>query len=324
MKQYRAIGLGGTFDRFHVGHRHFLQFASQLADKVVIGITTPQMTQHKTMAGIIEPLETRQAAVEAFLKEQQISGEVFVLEDIYGPTLEHAKVDAVAVTEQTVPGATAINRKRAALGLPALPVHICSLLKDIQGEFISSTRIRKGQIDRNGAVYALLIRDGLTLSPEQSAFFKPPQGPVVLTVDPSSLAAPTLVVGDIVSETFIKNGWPYSLAVFDRRSVREEYYSAELQEAVNHAEQLKIVSNPAGQLSKELVHWLEAFCNQLPEKQPPSPAYLQIDGEEDLVTVGLVLLAPLTTEIFYGQPQQGMVRLTVTEELKDRFRKVLS
>jgi len=321
MKQYQAIGMGGTFDHFHVGHQHFLEFASSLAEKIVVGITSPQLSAHKIAADQIEAFDLRWKAVSTFLTQQEISFELFELNDTYGPTLQDSSVEAVAVTEQTVSGGSEINHKRQELGLPELPVHVCTMLRDANGELISSTRIRRGKINRAGFTYASLIKDGFVFSQEQSNAFKPAQGPVVLDVNPMKLTTPTFVVGDIVSETFLKHGWPVSLYVFDQKTLRQDYSSVSLQQLMDTTP-VTALTNPAGQITKELTAWLSTYCDQLSSQQA-STTILNIEGEEDLATVAAVLLAPLGARVYYGQPNQGMVELEITETLKEKFSKAL-
>lgn len=316
-KQYRAVGLGGTFDHFHIGHEYFLTFAAELAEEILVGVTTSSLTEHKVLADQIELIEDRIQAVESFLQKHQINGKVFSLDNPYGPTLTGSKVEAVAVTEHTVSGAEAINQKRAELGLRPLPVHVTTLLRDSHGELISSTRIRLGEVNRQGVVYKDVLEHGLQLSSTQAAFFHKPQGPIVteLETDPSQI---TVVVGDVVSEYCAQHQLPFHLVVFDGKTQRKEYVSPVLEKSSEHQETIHL-TNPAGQVTQETSRWLgEFFLNAVKEKHP-TPQLLKINGEEDLVTVAAVLLAPLGAVIIYGQPDQGMVRLEVTEELKDRF-----
>jgi hypothetical protein len=46
--------------------------------------------------------------------------------------------------------------------------------------------------------------------------------------------------------------------------------------------------------------------------------HLFVDGEEDLAAVVLQLLLPLGATIYYGQPNEGLVRWQVTEESKEK------
>jgi cytidyltransferase-like protein len=65
---YRHVVLGGTFDRLHAGHRALLTAAAMLArSAITVGVTTGPMIGKKAHAGLIEPVEMRIAAVEAFI-----------------------------------------------------------------------------------------------------------------------------------------------------------------------------------------------------------------------------------------------------------------
>jgi len=316
MKQYRAIGLGGTFDHFHIGHQRFLEYAAEFADHLVVGITTPELTAHKLLAQSIESFETRKQAVESFLTAKGISGETFSLNDQFGPTLKDSQVEAVAVTEHTVTGGEAINQERTKLGLSPLPVHISTLVRDEHGDVISSTRIRLGEINRTGQLYKDLLQNGVTLTEAQTAFFKQPQGKLLSDVPKITVSVPIATVGDVVSESFLQAKVDVSLVVFDRKSARQAYTSSVLTEPT------QTLFNPAGRISTELSDWLRQFCQQLSHEWLPRTQFLYIEGEEDLATVALVLLAPLQLRVYYGQPNQGIVELIIDEALKERFANV--
>jgi len=52
--------------------------------------------------------------------------------------------------------------------------------------------------------------------------------------------------------------------------------------------------------------------------------HLLVKGEEDLATVAAVLHAPLAATVYYGQPQEGLVEIIVTETVKEKFAKALA
>ncbi|MDQ5951488.1 MAG: pantetheine-phosphate adenylyltransferase, partial [Patescibacteria group bacterium] len=115
MYKYKKIGLGGTFDHFHKGHQAFLLFASQLAQHLVIGITTPEMITHKKFSSQIQEYEMRADAVKSFTKNFFNTVDVIPLTDPYGPTLLGSNVEALAATTATQSGAEAVNKKRESL-----------------------------------------------------------------------------------------------------------------------------------------------------------------------------------------------------------------
>src|SRR5258708_1742661 len=195
-----------------------------------------------------------------------------------------------------------INSERERLFLPPLPIYECDLLKDSTGEFVSSTRIRQGKINRRGQVYAQLFAQDFTLTPEQKTFFQTKQGNIVK--EPSPQFVPKYVVGDIVLENFLKGDWPYTVGVLDGRSARTEYHSAVL----DTLKRGPAIANPAGIIRSDLMKALEAMT-----------PLIVVDGEEDLAAVAAVLSAPLNAAVYYGQPNEGMVEMVVTEELKEKF-----
>lgn len=309
MHKYKKIGLGGTFDHFHKGHQAFLLFASELAEHLVIGITTPEMITHKKYFSQIEEYEVRAEAVRSFTKNFFNKVDVIPLTDPYGPTLVGSNVEALAATTATKSGAEAVNTKRNELGLSQLPIHICELENDENGDPLASERIRKGVVNRLGKVYANVFKSSLSLSAEQKVFFSKPQGNIVNSPTP---AENYFVVGDTCLETFQKNNWPYQIGVVDFMKQRKEYQPHLV--ATNDA---LTVKNKPGEISTEVI---SALQNQLSQ----SKAHLVIEGEEDLAAVALVLLAPLNSHIYYGQPNVGMIEMIASETKKEEVYKVLT
>jgi|SRR5579859_2612468 len=310
-KKHRVIGLGGTFDHFHAGHRFFLDFAASLSDNLGVGVATNTLTQNKMFADQIESYEVREQAVQKYFQHRKISGTTFALNDIFGPTLEGTQIEAIAVTETTKSGGQQINQERTKRGLKELPLYICQLLPDENGEGISSTRIRQGVINRDGKVFANIFAHDVILNAQQRLFFQHKQGDVIQVPNPQRSLR--YVVGDIVLETFVKEHWPYNLGIYDYKNHRDVYSSTILQ----ILQPMKVVQNPPGSISKNLV---ETMLSLMLTKDSP---VIQIDGEEDLAAVALVLLAPLGSAIYYGQFGEGIIEMVVTEELKEKIWSVL-
>lgn len=312
--QYACIGLGGTFDHFHAGHRAFISFAAQLADQLLIGVTTPQLITHKLYPAAIQSLAEREAAVGEFCTSQGISATIVHLTDEFGPTITaNSPVQAIAVTTQTEPGGQALNLERTHRQLSPLPIHVCQLVPDELGQPITSTRIRAGQIDRQGRIYTRLLASDLSLNQTQRAHFAQPQGKFV-TAPSSPNASPVFVVGDVCLESFLAQNWPFSLGVYDEVTQRSPVPTGTL---VSQLTPARICTNPRGMLSRQLTAVLEEWFAK------PFTT-LKVSGEEDLAAVGLCLLAPLGATIYYGQTGQGMVEMVVTEDAKRRCYDILS
>lgn len=312
MSKHKKIALGGTFDHFHKGHQLFLLFAAELAEQLVIGVTTEVMIKSKVMVEAIEPFEVRAEAVKAFCRSLPLKNKVDVvpLTDPYGPTVFNTSIEALAVTTNTESGARMINKKRAEIGLAQLPVYVRELEAAEDNSIISSERIRLGQLNRNGRVYKKILENGLVLTQKQRRFFSAPQGEIVTN---PSFAKLTIVVGDTSLETFHHNHWPYNLGIVDLIKERKSYSPP----VISKEEFTIQAPNPPGVITRETVAALEKCLVE-------QHKHLLINGEEDLVAVAAMLLSPLGVKIYYGQPQQGIVESSVTEANKEAFASILS
>ncbi len=317
-KRYKTMGLGGTFDHFHAGHQQFILFAANLAEELTIGVTHPQMTRQKPWAATIESYEARRNNVKHFCGMHHIRCRVTELTDIYGPTLVDSPVQALAVTAETVPGAKKINQMRTHLGLRDLPVFVSEYFLDESGQPLHAEAIRAGLVNRRGVVYGRYLQQSLILTDEQRQLFSQPQGDIINVANlVKRHQTPVIaVVGDKSLETFITNQWPYDLGVFDQRQLRQPVTSSVLDPLAAAATPTLTAANPAGTISAEMVTVLTQALTQQTQ-------HVLIQGEEDLAAVALILLLPLESEVYYGQPGQGIVRMKVTEELKDKTFKAL-
>ena len=72
------------------------------------------------------------------------------------------------------------------------------------------------------------------------------------------------------------------------------------------------INNLAGKISHGVFEKLISLSDSFMKKK----TIFLIDGEEDLVVLPLILILPLNSLIFYGQPQEGLVMITVSEEIK--------
>ena len=75
---------------------------------------------------------------------------VIPLNDPYGTTIYDGDFDAIVVSEETEPTAVEINEIRVSKGMKPLDIVVVSFVLAYDGNPISSTRIRRGEITRNG------------------------------------------------------------------------------------------------------------------------------------------------------------------------------
>ncbi len=318
-KPYALAALGGTFDRLHAGHQHFLETALTKAEALLVGVTTPEMNTAKAYAHLITPYETRALHLAHYLTSIQAPHEIVPLTNVFGETLTNLTIDALAVTDLTRSGDHLVNRKRHEQGMPSLPLIIASMLKTTTNDYLSSSLIRAGLIDRSGFAYLTHFSHDLRLSEKHRQALRRPQGKLLNSekdIDLRELQQATKVatVGDVVTQTFLCSKLRVDYALVDFRSNHmtfpwkpQDYWNGP---TIN-------LTNPAGQISCAAA---TALFNRSGED-----SFLGIvSGEEDLLALPMVLCLPLGSLLYYGQPHTGIVELHITEELKQTFHQFLS
>lgn len=312
-KKYITVALGGTFDHFHDGHKAFIDAAAKMGDRLLIGVAGKKLTHTKSHQALVEPLKKRFRSVGHYCRSQGHTVELVELDDIYGPTIDpDVKIDALFVTTETVEGAKKIAVIREQLKLKTLPVHIVDLIPAEDGQPIHAARIRAGEISRSGRVYAKLFETDLVLNEKQRQEFGKMQGKLVL--EPSASPALNIVVGDSTLEKFLDQHYKISIGIFDGHCEREVYPS----ELISKLKVTSTIQNPAGSITTSAV---AALSNAI---HASHPSYIKVEGEEDLVAVAAILVAPLGSLVYYGQPKQGMVEMQASERMKDHFYNILS
>jgi pantetheine-phosphate adenylyltransferase len=148
------VMVGGTFDPLHDGHKKLLNRSFEIAGRdgvVTIGLTTDDFAGRKVHP--VRSFRERLADLEEYLNHAcpLFSWKVEALSDPFGSSIE-ADFDALVVSEETLPAAIEINRRRAARGRSKVDIHQISCVLAEDGRWISSTRIMRGEIDDHGHV----------------------------------------------------------------------------------------------------------------------------------------------------------------------------
>ena len=147
-KRYKKVAVGGTFDKFHDGHKKLLSTAFELGNQIEIGVTSDAFGGLK---GDIDSCKVRMKNLKSFFKDY--SNFIIVpLDDPYGTTIYDSDFDAIVVSEETEPTAVEINKIRVSKGMNPIDIVVVSFVLAYDGTPISSTRIRRGEINKNGDV----------------------------------------------------------------------------------------------------------------------------------------------------------------------------
>ncbi|HSW90253.1 MAG TPA: pantetheine-phosphate adenylyltransferase [Patescibacteria group bacterium] len=313
---HSRVVLGGTFDHFHKGHKALLNFALLKSKTIVVGLTKDVMLFEKEYLESVESYETREKSLHQFMKEigRENDIEIVPITDVFGTTLTDATLEAIIATDLTLPGVEKINQARKDKGMNELPVFLCSIENDNDGIAISSTRIRQGLVSRDGFSYMSLFSQDLKLTDTAREELHTPIGEVQLHFPMQVVPKNLIAIGDVVTDSLLVNNSDFLCAYVDGMSQRKSFLLTDNYPVVD----LKL-SNPPGTISFLLARHI------VQNAEVSRKAVFKISGEEDLLAIPAALLLPLGFSVVYGNVygQEGVVLVTITEELKEFLRKIL-
>lgn len=149
---YKKVVLGGTFDKLHKGHHALICKAFEVGGQVLIGLSTDDFIKTRRKKHKVAPYDERIRELRNFLTAHGVRNraEIIPLNDPYGPASSSTEIGAIIVSEETLPGAHEINEIRKGKGLPLLEIIVIRMVPSENGSPISTTRIYKNEVDREG------------------------------------------------------------------------------------------------------------------------------------------------------------------------------
>ena len=121
-----------------------------------------------------------------------------------------------------------------------------------------------------------------------------------------------ITVGDRTTEKMIDFGLIPSLQIIDGVEKREKRELPKLENATELT-----VDNPAAEITPQSIDVIkQAFTLQ-------SPVRIVVNGEEDLLVIPVCVHAPENSIVLYGQPNQGLVIVKVTPEIRNKTQGLL-
>ena len=137
------------------------------------------------------------------------------------------------------------------------------------------------------------------------------KGPAFVRLVKNSLVV--ITVGDRVTDTLETMGRTPDVHVIDgiERRSRRELPDVPFERVVR-------VSNPAGTLTRGAIGGVRKAFAWKP------PVRVIVDGEEDLLAVLAIAMAPRGAVVFYGQPKVGVVAVEVDAASRARSRLILA
>ena len=122
-----------------------------------------------------------------------------------------------------------------------------------------------------------------------------------------------ITVGDATTEKMIKFDIIPSLQIIDSQ---EKRVSREPPSASMITTNLSC-DNPAGEITPESIDLIKNAFTLKP------PVRITVNGEEDLLVIPVCLFAPENSIVLYGQPNEGLVIVSINEEIRKKTQLIL-
>ena len=106
--KFECCLVGGTFDRFHAGHKLLLSVAISRSKSVEIHVVNDTLASKKS--NIIQSYQDRTGKILDWLNQKSHHGvKIFTLNDAFGPAPVHKKADAIVATPETTSNLSLIH-----------------------------------------------------------------------------------------------------------------------------------------------------------------------------------------------------------------------
>ena len=122
-----------------------------------------------------------------------------------------------------------------------------------------------------------------------------------------------ITVGDRTTEKMIEFGLIPSLQIIDgqekriKRNIPENF----------DVSTFLTCDNPAAELTNQSIETIKkAFVSK-------APVRITVRGEEDLLVIPVCIYAPENSVVMYGQPNEGLVIVKITPEIRNKTQKLL-
>jgi len=150
---------------------------------------------------------------------------------------------------------------------------------------------------------------------------KNPLGNLISDNDPNkeniikkiSVESVIITVGDRTTENMLQSGLKPQIQIIDGLEKRNQRI-VPTDDAVNTNLSCR---NPPGEITQESIQTIQKAFSSEP------PVRITVDGEEDLLVIPVCIAAPENSVVMYGQPNEGLVIVHVTPEIREKVQKIL-
>jgi inosine/xanthosine triphosphatase len=141
--------IGGTFNIIHKGHELLFETAFTVGDAVLVGLTSDEFAR-SIKSVPVQPYFQRKSNLARFLERYGKPFDIIMISDIKGTASTSETIDAIVVSPETRANADEINSLRKRNGLKPLKIFEIKEVKADDARLISSSRIVRGEIDKDG------------------------------------------------------------------------------------------------------------------------------------------------------------------------------
>ena len=122
-----------------------------------------------------------------------------------------------------------------------------------------------------------------------------------------------ITVGDRTTENMLQLGLKPQVQIIDGLEKRDQCL-VPADDTVNTKLSCR---NPPGEITEESIQVIQKAFSCEP------PVRITVDGEEDLLVLPACIFAPENSVVMYGQPNEGLVIVTITPEIRAKVQKIL-
>ena len=122
-----------------------------------------------------------------------------------------------------------------------------------------------------------------------------------------------ITVGDRTTENMLQLGIKPQIQIIDGLEKRNQCI-VPADDTINTKLSCK---NPPGEITEESIQVIQKAFSSEP------PVRITVDGEEDLLVIPACIFAPENSVVMYGQPNEGLVIVTITPEIRAKVQKIL-
>lgn len=163
----------------------------------------------------------------------------------------------------------------------------------------------------------------MPLTSEDTLVLKEPFGTLIKDEDVTKEKIKSLLknakkvvsVGDCTTDRLISFDVLPDVAIIDNRERRLKRKGSLYSKKINVHE--LHCANPAGTISREAVLILHKALRISP------PVKVIVYGEEDLLALPIIAIAPYRTFVLYGQPLKGIVVVTITATIRKKAKDIM-